>query len=180
MAGHDCFWMRRGVDPQERELEVGNQKCTHCHTIDARDGENCRHCQPSVECVTVNMHVFCVALALVPVGCQHVHYTDTMTVVSCERFMNSGILAAYGGSAQAISAQGVHLNTFHFALSSPVTHVIMERHLDGTPRDGLHPEIHALDGARGSLVAFIVMNERRCIERFDSDYEGTTRDLGRC
>ena len=26
-------------------------------------------------------HVFCVALALVPVGCQHVHYTATVNMV---------------------------------------------------------------------------------------------------
>ena len=81
------------------------------------------------------------------------------------------------GSAQAISAHGKV--SFYFALSCPVTHVIVDRHLHGFTRDGFLWKMHTLDGARGPLVVIIAMSGRKCIERFDSDLRCATRDLGR-
>ena len=105
-------------------------------------------------------HVFCVALALVPVDCQHVHYTATVIMVrACFLKILQHLVVC-----TAISAHGkvVHLpNTFHFALPCPVTHVTMERHLHSIPRDGLLPKIDTLDGARGPLVAITAMSGTR-------------------
>ena len=100
----------------------------------------------------------CVALALVPVGCQHMHLVDP---------------------AQAIPARGkvVHpINTLYFALPCPVTHVIMDRHLRGVPRDGLLSKIHTLDGARGPLVVIIAMSGTK-VHREDRPRPGPMQKL---
>ena len=91
----------------------------------------------------------------------HLYLLVVNMCITTVSMVRAHALAAFGGFAQAIPAHGkvVHLpNTFFFALPCPVTHVTMERHLHGIPRDGLLPKIHTLDGARGPFVAIIAEN----------------------
>ena len=142
---------------------------------------NCWHCQLSVECLPVSVHM-CSASHLQLYLLDVNMYTTRLLWLWYARVLleNFQHLVA---CAQAISAHGkvVHLrNTFYFALPCPITHVIMDRDLRGFPRSGHLPKIHTLDGARGPVVAIIAMSGTKMHRELGLRPGGTTRDLGRC
>ena len=57
--------------------------------------------------------------------------------------------------------RSVTLSSLYPILPCPVKHVITGSHLLGMPRDGLPPQIHIRDGARGPLVVTKAMNGTR-------------------
>ena len=95
--------------------------------------------------------MICVALALVHVGCQHVHYTAIVIMYARTRLEN---IAAFWWVLHRPCQLTGRLFTCYFALPCPVTHVIVDRHLHGTTRDGPLPKVHTLDGACGATRGY--------------------------
>ena len=91
--------------------------------------------------------MICVALALVPVGCQHVHYTATVIMVCAHA---SCTLAAYGGFCHLSSREGCSSDKYIL-----FSYVIMDKHLHGPTRDGFLPKnTQASDALAAEYVAF--------------------------